>query len=206
MFSILPESPLVSWVNVGLRAPFSRDGLMVGGRVLRPPVPGRTTFAVTKNDDVVIGRYGVGDVPLDGQWRLLVQGPALVENGAVTAEAVGQANLPLVAAGRVEGRFLVLASDPRGDRAALARALLLAGAKDALLLGERGTSETGVTRLYFERGSKSVMSSDDRQALTTPNKRVGAGSALLFTGRRAPSFTAFVPTFQTMDSGSSDRN
>ena len=206
MFSILPESPLVSWVNVGLRAPFSRHGLMVDGRVLRPPVPGRTTFAVSRNDEVFVGRYGDGDLPLDGQWRLLVQGPALVEGGKPTADAVGREGLPLVAAGRYGDRFLVMVTEPRGDRAALARALIVAGVEDAVLLGERGTSETGRTRLYFERGSKTLMASDERSALAAPNKRIGAGSALLFTGRRAPSFAAFAPTFQTLGVSAPARN
>ncbi len=206
MFSILPEEDLVSWMNVGLRAPFSRHGLMVGGRLLRPPVPGRTTFAVSREDDVFIGRYGEAAVPLDGQWRLLVQGPALVEKGVPTVEAKGRAGLPLVGAGRVGDRFLVLATEPRGDRAALARALILAGADEALLLGERGTSETGRTRLYFDRGAKTLMASDEREALVSPNRRIGAGSAMLFTGRRAPSFAGYAPTFQTLGVQAADRN
>ena len=196
MFSSLPKAPILSWLNVGLRAPFSRHGLIVGGRLLRAPVHGRATLAVNQDNEVFVGKYGPNPVPSDGQWRLLVQGPALLEDGVLAPGAKGRSGLPLVAVGRVGDRFLVLATEPRGDRAVLARALLLAGAKEALLLGDRGTSETGRTRLYFQRGAKTLMTSDEREALEPSRTNIGAGSALVFTAGSARSFAEFVPTFK----------
>jgi hypothetical protein len=169
-------------------------------------VYGRATLAVNQDNEVFIGNYGKDPVPSEGQWRLLVQGPALLEGGALTPEATGRAGLPLVAAGRVGERFLVLATEPRGDRAVLARALRLAGVREALLLGDRGTSETGRMRLYFQRGSKTLMTSDEREALEAPVTTVGAGSALVFTTGSAPSFAEFVPTFKPIPGVAARRN
>lgn len=198
----LPAPP-VAWFEAGLRAVEARHGLVIGGRTWQAPAAGEMTLAVDGAGAVAVGRYGEA-IPIGRRWAELVQGPALVAGGRIVAEgvdpgasripdataqpsaalAVSGAPMPAAGAGiRADGR-LVLAASIDGDRPALAAALHAAGALDALLLGERGTVDTGTMRLYFARGDDLQMTTGPTGALRPARLAAGAGSALVFTGRR----------------------
>lgn len=189
----LPGPPL-AWLDIGLRAAQSPYGFVVAGRTWRLPQPGLMTFAATEAGDARIGRFG-DEVPVDGAWRVLVQGPALLADGAPAEGSADRGTMPIAGLGRRADGRLVFGADLDGDRAALAAALRLAGAIDALLLGERGTADTGAHRLYFARGDRLWTARPPTGALEPARLAAGAGSALVFTGRRPPPSARILPTF-----------
>ncbi len=193
----LPGPPVI-WIDIGLRTDPSPYGFMVDGRPWRPPQPGVMTLAADVDGALHIGRYGAG-LPVDGRWTDLIQGPALLAGGALAEGAEVRGTAPISALGiRADGR-VVHVSEPTGDRAAAARALQLAGALDGLLLGERGTVDTGSHRLYFARGERLWMARAPTGALRPARLAAGAGTALVFTGRPPPPAARVLDTFVADD-------
>lgn len=189
----LPGAP-VAWFEAGLRAAGSPFGFVVGGRTWRAPQPGVMTLAVDADGDIALGRYRDG-VDADTRWIDLLQGPALLTGGRIAEGAVGRTAAPLAAAGRRPDGRLVLTMSADGDRRAMAEALRIAGATDALLLGERGTVDTGAMRVYFAHGDALRMTVGPTGALRPARLAAGAPSALVFTGRRPPPSARVLPTF-----------
>lgn len=189
----LPGPPLL-WIDVGLRAEISPYGFSVDGRVWRAAQPGLMTLAVDEAGELRFGRFG-DELSPAGRWSDLVQGPALLVDGDIAEGALGRGTTPISGLGRrADGRW-IHASAVDGDRRATARALKLAGAVDALLLGERGTAVTGSHRIYFARGERLWVARPPTGALHPARLAVGAGTALVFTGRRPPPAARILHTF-----------
>ncbi len=189
----LPGPPLV-WIDVGLRAEISPYGFTVGGRAWRAAQPGLMTLAADASGQLRFGRYGE-ELPADGRWTDLIQGPALLVGGHIAEGALGRGTSPVSALGRrADGRW-VHAAAIDGDRAVAARALQLAGAVDGILLGERGTAATGSHRLYFDRGERLWVSRPPTGGLRPARLAAGAGTALVFTGRRPEPTARILSTF-----------
>ncbi len=189
------DGPPVAWMEIGLRAARSPYGMVAARRTWRPAQPGIASFAVDDAGAAWIGRLGEGALSaLDG-WSVVVQGPALIEDGRTAEGARGRSGMPAVGLGRTPTGALVLASAPDGDRAALARALTLAGARDALLLGEQGTATTGTLRRFIRRGDRFFMVDGPAGVPKPAVFAAGAGSALVWTARRAEAGARVLETF-----------
>lgn len=185
----------VAWMEIGLRAPRSPYGMVAARRTWRPAQPGIPSFAVDEAGNTRIGRLGEGPLAaLDG-WSVVVQGPALLEDGRTAEGARGRSGMPAVGLGRTRAGALVLASVPDGDRAAMARALALTGAQDALVLGEQGTATTGTLRRFLRRGDRFFMVDGPAGVPKPAVFAAGAGSAVVFTARRAAPGARVVDTF-----------
>ena len=185
-----------AWIDVGLRPSFSAYGLVADRRVWRPARPGAWTLAVDEQGATRIGRLGEA-LPLQTEWVHLVQGPALLEDARLTRAAQGKAGLPLVAAGQTAAGGLLFATVSDGDRASLAEALRLAGVRDAVLLGEQGTAETGVARFFQARGNQ-LLGTDGVTDIFRPTElATGAGTSLVLVARTPAPRARIVETFRS---------
>lgn len=184
-----------AWLDIGLRAPSSRYGLVSDHRTWHAPRVGEMTLAIDDTGAASLGAYGEA-VARETDWAHLVQGPALIEDGRATPAAEGRTGMPLAAAARTPRGDLVFASVTDGDRAALAKALALTGARDAVLLGERGTAETGMVRFFRARGT-SLLGTDGVTDVFRPVElSLGAGSALVLVPRTPSPRARIVDTFR----------
>lgn len=185
----------VAWMEVGLRAARSPYGMVAARRTWRPAQPGIPSFAVDEAGASWVGRLGEGPLAaLDG-WSVVVQGPALLEDGRPAEGARGRSGMPAVGLGRTPAGDLVLASVGDGDRAAMARALEIAGARDGLVLGEQGTATTGTLRRFLRRGDRFFMIDGPAGVPKPAVFAAGAGSALVWTARRAEAGARVLDTF-----------
>ncbi len=184
-----------AWLDVGLRAPSSSYGMVVEHRTWHAPRRGEMTLAVDDAGTGWLGRYGEA-VSRETEWAHLIQGPTLIENGRTMPAARGRTGLPLVAVGRTPRGDLLFASVADGDRGALAKALALAGTRNALLLGESGTAETGLVRFFRARGN-SLLGTDGVTDIFRPTDlSLGAGTALVVVPRTPAPRARIVDTFR----------
>jgi hypothetical protein len=153
------------------------------------------TFVVGAGGDTLVGAYGAQPVESTVRWSTLLQGPSLVLNGVSGDAAHGRSGVPLVGFGLIDEGLLAFAVSEEGDRPALASALKTLGVRDALLLGEQGSADTGATRFFFERSGDLVMATGGVGALSAASAAPGAASALVFTARVPLPATEVVQTF-----------
>ena len=144
-----PGGPLFS-IGIGLRPKVNKYGLTIERRVWSSAQKGVFTMVVDADGELSIGRYGDAPLDADVRWSVLLQGAALVENGLIADGASGIAGRPLVGLGQTGRGCLVFAVSQNGHHAAMASALQSVGVRDALLLGEVGTAQTGLARFYEE--------------------------------------------------------
>ena len=187
----------VAWIEIGLRAPQSPYGLVAAQRAWRPVQPGIMSLVVDGAGDARVGRLGEGGLAAQAGWAEVVQGPSLLVSGEPTQAARGLGGLPAVGLGQDASGALLLASAVDGDRAALAAALQRSGARDALLMGELGTATTGTLRRFVQRGDRFLMIDGVAGRPRPAIFAAGAGTALIFTGRRPAPGARILDTFET---------
>lgn len=187
----LPSEPLLA-INIGLRNQRSPFGMIFERRVWRQPKRGALSLVADGRGTLRFGTYGSRNVPDTVRWFTLIQGPPLVIGG----EAVGQnlansSGVPSVAVGLSKDVVFFIVSED-GNRASLATTAKLLELKDLMLLGERGTSETGILHRYFSQKEK-LYSTDSLTDRLTPFRAARSfDTSLLFTGRVAqPQASAF---------------
>ncbi len=192
----LPSAPL-AWLGVGLRHANSPAGLTVERQVWKRPQNGLMTLVVDAGGNTRVGRYGTEPVESTVRWSTLLQGPSVLRGGQPSDAASGVSGVPLVAFGLVESGLLAFAVSETGSRPALASSLQMLGVKDALLLGEQGTVDTGDARYYFEKEGDLVMTVGGRETLSAAKITPGAASALVFTARAPLPSSDAVDTFRS---------
>lgn len=179
------EGPPTFWVDIGVGSEASGYGLVAARHVVRPPRTGAMTLAVAADGEVFVGSWE-RDPGLEGEgWAEIRQGDALLSRGkAVEAEAPD--GLPAVGAGLDGVGRLVLATADDGDRAALARAMLGAGVRTAVVLSESATIATGAWRFLHFYESKLFETHRPGAPLRPSALGPTVGSALVFERRSAP--------------------
>ena len=191
---VLPGVPRMS-VSVGLRDPKSSYGLTLERRVWRPAKSGLMTLAVDAEGSIRIGRFGSSILPRSIRWSTLVQGPTLVTGGKIAVDARGVTGVPAVGAGINSKGLLAIAVSEEGDRQAIAEALIKSQVTEGVLLGERGTVDTGRVRVYQKAGSDLLMSEGFRPKLKKAEMTPGASSVIHWTDKRAGHSAKAVATF-----------
>jgi hypothetical protein len=163
--------------------------LLQGQTILRA---GTVTAALPEDADTVVapgGGHAAPDAP---------HGAAHGAEAAHPAEAApAAATRGLVALGQDSQGRLLLAAGAGTTPAGVAKALLDAGAVDALLLTGKATVETGRVRFFQMVGDKLYQSDRPMGRKEPADLRPRAGMVLVFTPRTLPPRARVVSTFRT---------
>ncbi len=180
----LPSEPLLL-LNIGLRNKRSPFGMIFERRVWRQPKRGALSLVADGRGTMRFGVYGSREVPDTVRWFTLIQGPPLLLDGQALGQGLASTTgVPMVAVGlKHDVAYFILSDD--GNRDALVKAAGYIGLTDLMVLGERGTTDTGQVRRYFSNKGK-LYSADKSGTRLRPFQAARAfDTAILFTGRVA---------------------
>lgn len=195
----LPTAPAAR-VPLGRLSPTL--GLKALGRLLAPPVAGAMTWASDLNGRGRLGAWGAGALTDHRQWLDIAQGEALLVGGAPAEGAPRGPGGAAVALGALPGGDLVFASQARGDVGALTRALLAAGATDALLLTAEPTADVGALQAFYEYQGRTFYALPPHDALRPAllggeqSALVGVSDSFILTQRSSAQRARFVESFK----------
>ena len=222
----LPAEPVA-------RVPFGfgtkRLGLISVNETYQAPILGKMTWAVDDRGRSVLGRWGQGDLRVDGVWQDLLQGEALIDQGESLSlkENIPSGGLknekndiegsiseihaethregPVAAIGVTAESDLIFAYAQRGDRTALQSAMRSAGVINALRINYTGTSDTGRHQFFYRYLGQTFYNSYPDLALKPANLQssksalIGFDDALIITPKAALPRARFVESFKELN-------
>ncbi|MEE2645020.1 MAG: hypothetical protein VYD19_08810 [Myxococcota bacterium] len=196
--------------------PSKESGLMKLEEPIQPLKEGALSFAVDQQGRAYLGAWGVQPLTAARRWVDVIQGRPLLSAGQYlpppkTSEGERDDAVEIqqprgvhvgLGAGRRQ-RWLFATADGGGPKN-IACALQLAGVREAMLLTDRGTAETGRARFFFKSQGPSYFHrlpdySLESTRLGSPQSALlTIGSALLFTARATTPRAIVVESFRSL--------
>ena len=180
-------------------------GFIHQNKTFAPSVEKEMTFVMNPQGYHQLGRWVDGSIVKGvDQIQTLIQGQALVEGGQSLLSTPQITNEPVIALGRMLNGDLIFASIEQGDLQALAKALVLSGTENALLLSKQGSSEVGRNQYFYrylgkvyyanlpEKVLKPALIESDQSVL------LSFEDALIFTQNQPEPRARFVDSFESL--------
>ena len=198
----LPTAPTAR-IPVGLVHP--ELGYKVLGRLISPPVDGRLTWGVSAQGRSKVGVWGEGELKDSDEWMDLLQGQALIRAGKPSSALPADVAGPALALGVAPEGDLLLAVSDRGSSEALRRALMIAGAHEAMLVTYQSSADIGTLQTFYEYQGRTFYTLPPQRALrpallgSSLSVLLGPSDAFIFTQKSTQNRARFISSFKELN-------
>lgn len=198
----LPTAPTAR-IPIGLVNP--QLGFKVLGRLITPPVKGYMTWGFSSQGRSKLGIWGEGQLTDVDDWMDLLQGQALVRDASPTSTLPASLGGPALALGVAPEGDLLLAVSDQGAPAALQKALLLAGAREAMLVTGQSAADLGMLQTFYEYQGRTFYTLPPQRALrpallgSSLSVLLGPSDAFIFTQRSTQNRARFIQSFKELN-------
>lgn len=197
----LPAGPVARF-PIGLG--HLNTGLIWMSQQVQTPILGEMTWAVDEQGRSFISRWGKGRLSEGYPWRDVIQGLALVEDKKISLNLPVSKEVMITAMGVTENHDIIFASSTQGDYKALAKALKLAGAVQALVLNHDASTKTGQAQFFYRYQGRTFYNQKPDFALKPAHLQsyksalIGIGDAFIITPKKSDLRARFVESFKNL--------